>query len=194
MIWLHACSSKSPRKNNHLEDRQIAKAQKTRRNKEITVPEVRLIDSNGEQVGIVSTQEALDRAAGQGLDLVEISPKAEPPVCKIMDFGKFRFDQQKKLQASKKKQKQVQLKEVKFRPGTEEADFQVKLRNLRRFLEQGNKVKVTVQFRGRELAHREIGSAILDRLEEELKDEAVVEQRPAKMEGRFMIMLLGPKK
>ncbi len=152
-----------------------------------------MIDHNGEQVGIVSLQEALDRAAGQGLDLVEISPKAEPPVCKIMDFGKFRFDQQKKLQASKKKQKQVQLKEVKFRPGTEEADFQVKLRNLRRFLDQGNKVKVTVQFRGRELAHREIGAAILDRLEEELKDEAVVEQRPAKMEGRFMIMLLGPK-
>ncbi len=177
-----------------MEDQQIAKAQKTRRNEEITAPEVRLIDSNGEQVGVVSVQEAMDRAVDQGLDLVEISPKAEPPVCKIMDFGKFRFDQQKKMQASKKKQKQVQLKEVKFRPGTEEADFQVKLRNVRRFLEQGNKVKVTVQFRGRELAHREIGSAMLDRLEEELKDEAVVEQRPAKMEGRFMIMLLGPKK
>ncbi len=125
--------------------------------------------------------------------MVEISPKAVPPVCKIMDYGKFKFEMAKKQQLAKKKQKKVQLKEVKFRPNTEEADFQVKLRNLRKFIGQGNKVKVTIMFRGRELAHRDIGSDILDRLEEELKEEVVVEQRPAKMEGRFMIMLLAPK-
>ncbi len=154
---------------------------------------VRLIDSDGKQVGILATDAALDRAKAQKLDLVEISPKAEPPVCKIMDYGKFRFENSKKKQASKKKQKKVQLKEVKFRPNTEEADYQVKLRNLRKFIGQGNKVKVTIMFRGRELAHRELGSQMLDRLEEDLVDEVVVEQRPAKMEGRFMIMLLAPK-
>ena len=141
----------------------------------------------------MSTAEALARAKGAGMDLVEISPKAQPPVCKIMDFGKFKFEQAKKKQQAKKNQKKVQLKEVKFRPNTEEADFQVKLRNLRKFISQGNKVKVTVQFRGRELAHRDIGSNLLDRLEKELVDEVAVEQRPAKMEGRFMIMLLAPK-
>lgn len=142
---------------------------------------------------MVTTAEAQDRARGAGLDLVEISPKAQPPVCKIMDYGKFKFEQAKKNQLAKKKQKKVQLKEVKFRPNTEEADYQVKLRNLRRFIGQGNKVKVTIMFRGRELAHRDIGSDMLDRLEEDLVDEVVVEQRPAKMEGRFMIMLLAPK-
>ncbi len=135
----------------------------------------------------------MDRAIGAGLDLVEISPKAQPPVCKIMDYGKFKFEQAKKNQLAKKKQKKVQLKEVKFRPNTEEADYQVKLRNLRKFIGQGNKVKVTIMFRGRELAHRDIGSDMLDRLEDDLQDEVVVEQRPAKMEGRFMIMLLAPK-
>lgn len=141
----------------------------------------------------MATKEALRMAQDASLDLVEISPKAQPPVCKIMDFGKFKFEQAKKQQAAKKNQKKVQLKEVKFRPNTEEADFQVKLRNLRKFIGQGNKVKVTIQFRGRELAHRDIGSDMLDRLEQELQDEVVVEQRPAKMEGRFMIMLLAPK-
>ncbi len=142
---------------------------------------------------MVTTAEAQDRARGAGLDLVEISPKAQPPVCKIMDYGKFKFEQAKKNQLAKKKQKKVQLKEVKFRPNTEEADYQVKLRNLRRFIGQGNKVKVTIMFRGRELAHRDIGSDMLDRLEEDLVDEVVVEQRPAKMEGRLLIMLLAPK-
>lgn len=152
-----------------------------------------MIDPNGQQVGVIPTVEALKKATKAGLDLVEISPKAKPPVCKIMDFGKFKFEQAKRDQQAKKKQKKVQLKEVKFRPNTEEADFQVKLRNLRKFIGQGNKVKVTIQFKGRELAHRDIGSDMLDRLEEELRDEVVVEQRPAKMEGRFMIMLLAPK-
>lgn len=141
----------------------------------------------------MSTRDALERARSAGLDLVEISPKATPPVCKIMDYGKYKFEQSKKQQVAKKKQKKVQLKEVKFRPNTEEADFQVKLRNLRKFIGQGNKVKVTIQFRGRELAHRDIGSNMLDRLERELEDEVTVEQRPQKMEGRFMIMMLAPK-
>ncbi|WP_255590162.1 translation initiation factor IF-3 [Marinicella meishanensis] len=171
----------------------IAKNDKVRRNRQIRVPEVRLIDQHGDQVGVISTDEAMDRAIGAGLDLVEISPKAQPPVCKIMDYGKFKFEQAKKNQLAKKKQKKVQLKEVKFRPNTEEADYQVKLRNLRKFIGQGNKVKVTIMFRGRELAHRDIGSDMLDRLEDDLQDEVVVEQRPAKMEGRFMIMLLAPK-
>ncbi len=141
----------------------------------------------------MATDEARQRAADAGLDLVEISPKARPPVCKIMDYGKFKFEQAKKQQQAKKKQKKVQLKEVKFRPNTDDGDFQVKMKNLRKFIDQGNKVKVTIMFRGRELAHRELGSQMLDRVVEEVKDEAVVEQRPAKMEGRFMIMLLAPK-
>jgi translation initiation factor IF-3 len=141
----------------------------------------------------MATDEARKLAADVGLDLVEISPKARPPVCKIMDYGKFKFEQAKKQQQAKKKQKKVQLKEVKFRPNTDEGDFQVKMKNLRKFIDQGNKVKVTIMFRGRELAHRELGSQMLDRVVEEVQDEAVVEQRPAKMEGRFMIMLLAPK-
>ena len=164
-----------------------------RRNQQIKIPEVRLIDQNGDQVGVMATDEARQRAADAGLDLVEISPKARPPVCKIMDYGKFKFEQAKKQQQAKKKQKKVQLKEVKFRPNTDDGDFQVKMKNLRKFIDQGNKVKVTIMFRGRELAHRELGSQMLDRVVEEVKDEAVVEQRPAKMEGRFMIMLLAPK-
>ncbi|MCX7543983.1 translation initiation factor IF-3 [Marinicella gelatinilytica] len=164
-----------------------------RRNQQIKIPEVRLIDQNGDQVGVMATDEARKLAAEAGLDLVEISPKARPPVCKIMDYGKFKFEQAKKNQQSKKKQKKIQLKEVKFRPNTDEGDFQVKMKNLRKFIDQGNKVKVTIMFRGRELAHRELGSQMLDRVVEEVQDEAVVEQRPAKMEGRFMIMLLAPK-
>ncbi|MFV0544215.1 MAG: translation initiation factor IF-3 [Marinicella pacifica] len=171
----------------------MAKTEKVRRNQQIKIPEVRLIDQNGDQVGVMATDEALKRAEEAGLDLVEISPKARPPVCKIMDYGKFKFEQAKKQQQAKKKQKKVQLKEVKFRPNTDEGDFQVKMKNLRKFIDQGNKVKVTIMFRGRELAHRELGSQMLDRVAEEVQDEAVVEQRPAKMEGRFMIMLLAPK-
>ena len=138
-------------------------------------------------------QVALDRAFDDGLDLVEIAPNAEPPVCRIMDYGKFRFEQAKKLQLAKKKQKQIQVKEVKFRPGTEEADYQVKLRNVHRFLDEGNKVKLTLRFRGREMAHRELGAAMLKRVEEELADEITVEQYP-RMEGRQMVMLIAPRK
>ena len=124
---------------------------------------------------------------------MEISPKAAPPVCKIIEYGKFKFEQAKKNQIAKKKQKKVQLKEVKFRPNTEEADYQVKLRNLRKFIDQGNNVKVTIMFRGRESEHRDIGSNMMDRLEQDLVKEAVVEHRPAKMDGRLIIMLLAPR-
>ncbi len=127
------------------------------------------------------------------MDLVEISPNADPPVCKIMDYGKYCFEQNKKLQAAKKKQKQIQVKEVKFRPSTEIGDYQVKLKNLMRFLNDGNKAKVTVRFRGREMAHRELGTALLKRIEADLIELAIVEQFP-KMEGRQMVMVLAPKK
>ncbi len=127
------------------------------------------------------------------MQLVEIVPNADPPVCRVMDYGKFQFEENKKKQASRKKQKQVQVKEVKFRPGTDVGDFQIKMRNLTRFLNEGNRGKVTIRFRGREMAHRELGAEMLDRIEAELADIAVVEQRP-KMEGRQMVMLLAPKK
>ncbi|MBK1725846.1 translation initiation factor IF-3 [Halorhodospira neutriphila] len=164
-----------------------------RLNEQITAPQVRLIGSDGEQVGIVSFEDALARAEEQNLDLVEIDGNADPPVCRAMDYGKFKFEQSKKQQAARKKQKQIQVKEVKFRPGTDEGDFQVKLRNLRRFLEEGDKAKVTIRFRGREMAHQELGKQLLDRLEEELGDIATVDQRP-RMEGRLMVMMMSPRK
>ena len=152
-----------------------------------------MIDPEGEQVGVMPTEQALEMARAASLDLVEIVPNAEPPVCRIMDFGKHKFEQAKKHAAARKKQKQAQLKEVKFRPGTEEADYQVKLRNVRRFLDDGDKVKVTLRFRGREMAHQEVGRAILQRVEDDLASEITVEQRP-RMEGRFMVMMISPKK
>ena len=154
---------------------------------------MRLIGQDGEQVGIVPLARAQAIAEEAGLDLVELVPNAEPPVCRIMDFGKYLFDQNKKRQAAKKKQKQIQIKEVKFRPGTEEGDYQVKMRNILRFLEHGDKVKITLRFRGREMAHQELGTKMLERIEEELTGEAAVEQMP-KMEGRQMVMVLSPRK
>ena len=154
---------------------------------------MRLIDKDGQQVGIVSLEEAKEAAAEASLDLVEIVPNAEPPVCRIMDYGKFVFEQKKQKQAAKKKQKQVQVKEVKFRPHTDIGDYAIKLRNLRRFLENGDKAKVTMRFRGREHAHRELGLDVLQRVEKDLEDIAQVEQRPA-MEGRQMVMVLAPRK
>jgi translation initiation factor IF-3 len=138
-------------------------------------------------------QEALDRAEEAELDLVEIVPNAEPPVCRIMNYGKYLFELSKKKQAAKKKQKQIQVKEVKFRPGIEDGDYEVKLRNLTRFLNHGDKVKVTLRFRGRELAHQELGVKMLDRIEADLEELAVVEQYP-KLEGRQMVMVLAPKR
>ncbi|MEJ8567596.1 translation initiation factor IF-3 [Elongatibacter sediminis] len=171
----------------------MASGKETRRNHDITAPQVRVIDAAGEQAGIMPVAQALGLAEEQGLDLVEIAPNGEPPVCRIMDYGKFRFEQQKKAQQAKKKQKQVQVKEVKFRPGTEDADFEVKMRNVRRFIEDGDKVKVTLRFRGREMTHQELGAAMLKRVEAEMADEITVEQYP-RMEGRQMVMMIAPKK
>lgn len=152
-----------------------------------------MIGADGEQIGIMLRDAALSMAAEAGLDLVEIVPTASPPVCRIMDYGRFKFEAQKKASLAKKKQKQVQIKELKFRPNTDDGDYQIKLRNLRRFIEDGDKVKVTVRFRGRELAHMELGQAMLDKLEADLADEVVIEQRP-RMEGRTMVMMVAPKK
>ena len=152
-----------------------------------------MIGADGEQVGVVSVEEALRLADEAELDLVEIVPNSEPPVCRVMDYGKFLFEQNKKKHAAKKKQKQIHVKEVKFRPGTEDGDYQVKLRNLLRFLGHGDKVKVTLRFRGRELAHQELGARMLERIKADLEEHGVVEQFP-KMEGRQMVMVLAPKK
>ena len=176
-----------------LETRQIAAEKRSRVNAEIVAEAVRLISDSGEQVGIVSRSDALSAAADVGLDLVEISPNTEPPVCRLMDYGKFLFQQNKRRAAAKKKQSNVQVKEIKFRPGTEEADYQTKLRNLRRFLTHGDKTKVTLWFRGREMRHQEIGAQILQRVEADLQELAKVEQYP-KMEGRRLSMVLTPRK
>ena len=152
-----------------------------------------MIGPEGEQVGILGRDEALSYASENGMDLVEVAPTAEPPVCKVMDYGKFVFEQNKKAHAAKKKQRQTQVKEVKFRPGTEEGDYQVKMRNLVRFLTAGDKAKVTLRFRGREMAHRDLGAKLLERVRDDLAELASVEQFP-QMEGRQMTMVLAPKK
>ncbi|WP_109041081.1 translation initiation factor IF-3 [Azospira sp. I13] len=172
----------------------MAAQQKAHRvNEEITVPEVRLIGEEGEQVGVVSIRAALQMAEDAGVDLVEIAPLAKPPVCRVMDYGKFKYHEAKKQHEAKLKQKQVQVKEVKFRPGTDENDYQIKLRNMIRFLEDEDKVKVTLRFRGREMAHQEIGMRQLERIKADLTELALVEQMP-KMEGRQMVMMLAPLK
>ena len=162
-------------------------------NGEIRCKEVRLVGVDGEPIGVVPIEEALDRALKAGVDLVEISPNAEPPVCRIMDFGKFLYEKSKSQKEQKKKQKQVQIKEIKFRPGTDEGDYQVKLRNLIRFLEDGDKAKVTLRFRGREMAHQDLGLNVLERVKSDLEELAVVETFP-KVEGRQAVMMLAPKK
>jgi len=177
------------------EDQRITANDKKepRLNDEITYPQVRLIGADGQQIGIVSSREAKQIAFDSDLDLVEISPTAEPPVCRVMDYGKYRFELSKKQQAAKKKQKLIHIKEIKFRPGTDEGDYQVKLRSLVRFLTEGDKAKITVRFRGRELSHRELGMDLLKRVETDLTEHAVVEQFP-KMEGKQLSMTLAPKK
>lgn len=154
---------------------------------------MRVTGVDGEALGIISIEEARQIAYAADLDLVEISPNADPPVCKVMNYGKYQFELNKKLQVAKKKQKQIQVKEIKFRPGTDEGDYQVKLRSLIKFLNDGDKTKITVRYRGREMAHREIGMDQLKRIEKDLEDIAIVEQFP-KMEGRQMIMVMSPKK
>jgi translation initiation factor IF-3 len=152
-----------------------------------------VIGADGEQVGILSRDEALRMAEDVGLDLVEIQPTADPPVCRIMDFGKFKFEQQKKAHAARRKTKQVEIKELKFRPTTEVGDYDIKLRNLKRFLEEGDKVKVTVRFKGREMAHQELGEAMVKRIQRDIVEEAVIESFP-RFEGRQMVMMIAPKK
>ncbi len=166
---------------------------RARINDQIEVTEVRLIDENGDQVGVVSIADALAASAAKELDLVEISPDAEPPVCRIMDYGKHLFEIKQKFKEGRKKQRQIHVKEIKFRPGTDSGDYDVKLRNLRRFLEAGDKAKVTVRFRGREMAHQDLGMELLSRVEGDLEDIAVVEQRP-NLEGRQLIMVFAPQR
>ena len=164
-----------------------------RRNEEINAPQLRVIAADGSQAGVMSRFDALQMASAAELDLVEVSPTAEPPVVRIMDYGKFLFEQNKKAHSARRKQKQIQVKEVKFRPGTGEADYQIKLRNLTRFLAEGDKAKVTLRFRGREMVHQDIGRKLLDRVSGDLAPHAVVEQNPL-MEGKQMIMVFAPKK
>ncbi|MFV2033119.1 MAG: translation initiation factor IF-3 [Gammaproteobacteria bacterium] len=171
----------------------MADNKQSRLNEEITAPEVRLVAQDGEQKGIVSLAEAQQMADEAKLDLVELVPDATPPVCRLMDYGKFKFQQKKKLHDQRKKQRQVHIKEIKFRPGTEEGDYQVKLRKLTEFIEIGDRCKVTVRFRGREMAHMELGTALLKRVEEDMQEFATVDQYP-QSEGRQMTMLLVPKK
>jgi translation initiation factor IF-3 len=173
--------------------RLIAQDRDTRINEEITALEVRLIGAAGEQIGIVSLAAANKLAEEAGVDLVEIAPTAKPPVCRLMDFGKYKYHEAKKRHEAKLKQRQIQVKEIKFRPGTDEGDYQIKLRNLIRFLEEGDKTKVTLRFRGREMAHQEFGVKLLERVRADLDPYGVVEQFP-RLEGRQMVMVLSPKK
>jgi len=174
-------------------EHRISQTKRVRRNSEINSPQVRVIGPTGDQMGIMTIQEALRSAESSTLDLVEVAPSAEPPVCRIMDYGKFVFEQNKKAQSARRKQKQIQVKEIKFRPGTEEGDYQVKLRNLIKFLTNGDKTKVTLRFRGREMVHQELGAQLLKRVQQDLVDYGSVEQQPL-MEGRQMVMVISPRK
>ncbi len=158
----------------------------------ITSPQVRLVDENGEQVGVVSTADALRRATDAGLDLMEVSPNADPPVCKILDYGRFRYEAQKKKNEARKKQKVIEVKEIKMRPNIDTHDYEVKMRAIHRFIEEGDKVKVTMRFRGREMVHQELGKQVLDRVRDEMEEKAKVEQFP-KLEGRQMTMVMAPR-
>jgi len=161
-------------------------------NEDIDADPIRLIDENGEQVGVVELNKALAQAGDVGLDLVEVSPTSDPPVCKILDYGKYKYEEQKKRNEARKKQKIIEVKEVKMRPGIEQHDYDVKMRAMRRFLGEGDRVKVTLRFRGRELAHQHLGMKVLDRIRDDLEEIAKVEQLP-KMEGRQMIMVVAPR-
>jgi translation initiation factor IF-3 len=178
---------------NFGKEKPIAQERAHRLNGEITAREVRLMGVEGEPLGIVSIGEAMQQAEAAELDLVEIAPQAEPPVCRVMDYGKFRYAEQKKAHDAKLKQKQIQVKEVKFRPNTDDGDYNIKMRNLLKFLEEGDKAKVTLRYRGREMAHQEFGQRLLERVKADTAEHAVVEQFP-KMEGRQLIMVLAPKK
>ncbi|MDP2248589.1 MAG: translation initiation factor IF-3 [Methylophilaceae bacterium] len=171
----------------------MAQDKEVRINGDITAQQIRLVGVEGEPLGIVTLAEAFAKAEEADIDLVEIAPQAAPPVCRLMDYGKFKYAESKKQHEARLKQKQVQVKEVKFRPGTDDGDYNVKLRNLVRFLQEGDKAKITLRFRGREITHQELGLALLKRVEADLQEHAVVEQFP-KMEGRQMVMVLAPHK
>lgn len=176
-------------------DRRVPNAERKHRlNREILAPQVRLNGIDNEPIGVVSIQEALRMAGELDVDLVEIAAMADPPVCRLVDYGKFKYVEQKRAAEAKAKQKVIDVKEVKFRPGTDEGDYQIKMRNLRRFIaEDGDKGKVTLRFRGREITHQEIGMRLLERIRDELADVALVEHMP-KLEGRQMVMVLAPKR
>lgn len=171
----------------------IAQEKKFRINEEITSKNIRLVGEDGQQLGIVMTEEAIKTSYDSGLDLVEVSPTANPPVCKIIDFGKFKYEQAKKLDEVNKKQKKIQVKEIKFRPSTDDSDYMTKICNIKRFINDGNKVKVTLRFRGREMAHQQLGLKLLERVKEDLQDNITIEQYP-KLEGRQMMMMVAPQK
>ena len=164
-----------------------------RSNNRISSPDVQVIASDGENLGVISTNEAISMAKNQGLDLIEIAPNANPPVCKIMDYGKFKYSEQKKAHGAKVKQKQVSVKEIKFRPSTDQGDYEIKLKNLIKFLNSGDKVKVTIKFRGREMIHQQFGTRLLERVKTDLEDYGKIEQFP-KLEGRQLVMVLSPIK
>lgn len=187
-IWTHApCGATTG-------GASIATTEKRNRvNDEIRAEKLLLIGEDGASLGIFSIEDALAEGEKRGFDIVEMSPNADPPVCRLMDYGKFQFHQSKKRQAARRRQHHAHIKEVKFRPGTDEGDYQVKMRNLHRFLEQGHKIKVTLWFRGREMAHQELGAKLLDRIEAELEEDAKVEQYP-KLEGRRLTMLMAPRR
>jgi translation initiation factor IF-3 len=171
----------------------ITQEREDRKNDQINVPRVRVIGADGQQIGVMMTRDAVAKAEELGLDLVEVSPNAEPPVCKIMDYGKYIYQKDKAAQQARKKQKQIQVKEIKFRPTTEEADYQTKLRALKGFLEEGDKIKVTVRFRGREMQHQELGARLMDRVKADLEALAVIEQHP-RLEMRQSVMVMAPRK
>ncbi|MEZ5930703.1 MAG: translation initiation factor IF-3 [Alphaproteobacteria bacterium] len=162
-------------------------------NDNIEAPEVRLVEANGEMAGVVALRQALERAIAAGLDLVEVSPNASPPVCKILDYGKFKYEAQKKANAARKKQRVIEVKEIKMRPNIDDHDYETKMRKVHAFIEEGDKVKVTMRFRGRELAHQDIAMKVLERVREEVGDTVKIEQFP-RMEGRQMIMIMAPAK
>ncbi len=174
-------------------DSSIAAEREDRRNEQINAPRVRVVGVEGEMIGVMMTRDAIARAEELGVDLVEVSPNADPPVCKLMDYGKYIYQKDKAQHAAKRKQKQIQVKEVKFRPTTEDGDYQTKLRNMTRFLEEGDKVKVTIRYRGRELAHQELGQRLMDRIRNELGEAIVVEQHP-RLEGKQAVMVIAAKK
>ncbi|MBL0943995.1 MAG: translation initiation factor IF-3 [Hydrogenophaga sp.] len=177
----------------NFRDRRQREERAHRLNREIMAPEVRLNGPENEPLGIVSLQEALRMAGELDVDLVEIAATANPPVCRLMDYGKFKYQEQKKAAEAKAKQTVIEIKEIKFRPGTDDGDYNIKMRNIRRFLDEGDKCKITLRFRGREITHQELGLALLDRIRNDLGDTIVVEQFP-KLEGRQMIMMIAPSR